>query len=100
MTLLPAISAGMIQYRAQRLALDKAPKARDGRGLKRCQRFRRNGDHMPRPLFEPAQFARAKAHRAAYLPGQFRHDVSLHGQHCVHCGAAEGGAFAQWPAFP
>ncbi|MNL00476.1 hypothetical protein D3C87_1209100 [compost metagenome] len=88
------------QHRAQRFTFDLPSKAGDGRGFKCGQRVMRNTDHVPRPLFETAQLARAIAHRAAHLPGQFRDDFGFHGQHRVHGGAAKSRAFAQWPAPP
>ncbi|MOA04921.1 hypothetical protein D3C78_1244940 [compost metagenome] len=83
------------QHRAQRLALDVAPKTRHRLRLYIGQRLRRDGDHVPGAFGKTAQFASAIAHRATHLPGQFRHDVGLHRQHRVHCGAAQCCAFAQ-----
>ncbi|MNP10240.1 hypothetical protein D3C76_1023810 [compost metagenome] len=94
------IPRGDHQHRAQRFALDIALETRDRPGLHRCQSFRRNGDHVPRTFFETTQFAGAETHRSTHLPGQFRDDVILHGQHCVHRCAANARAFVQWPAFP
>ncbi|MNP20670.1 hypothetical protein D3C76_1132520 [compost metagenome] len=88
------------QHRAHRLALDQAAKACDRLRRKRRQGLGGDGDHVAGTLFEPAQLASAITHGPAHLPGQLRYDIGLHGQHRVHHGAAYGGAFTHWPAFP
>ncbi|MNY03360.1 hypothetical protein D3C86_1359730 [compost metagenome] len=83
------------QHRAQRLAFDIALETRLGLRLYSGQGLWCDGDHVPGAFGKTAQFAGAVTHRAAHLPGQLRHDVGLHRQHCVHRGSAKRRAFAQ-----
>ena len=66
------------QHCPQWITLNVPAQTADWRGFNRCQRFRRNGYHVPRTLFKTAQFARTKPYRATHLPSQLSHDVSLH----------------------
>jgi len=88
------------QHGTQRLAFYLSLEAGFWAGIDRRQRFRRDGDHVARTLFETAQFSGAIAHRAAHLPGQLGHDFVAHGDHRIYRRRTKSSSLGQRPAFP
>jgi hypothetical protein len=88
------------KHHAERLALDVAREAVPGLRHHVRETFLGDRDHVPRPLLEAAQLARAEAHGPAHLPGELRHDLVRHGQHGVDRLRAIGAALGDRKCAP